>query len=79
MSEEYKDYKCVRADIDNENGTLTLEFRDSQGYGWTRTAPVERWIESIENGFAFQSLTHELRRQVRNLLPEELLKKKGEP
>lgn len=62
---------CDKAEIDEENATLTLRFRDVHGVDrWERTSPFEIWQEHIENGYRFSSFRRSLRDIVKQLLKD---------
>lgn len=48
--------KCIRAEIDNEKGTLLLEFRDEAGIGEWRIMPFQTWWELLEAGHSMRVL-----------------------
>ena len=48
--------KCVRAEIDNEKGTLCLEFRNEAGIGEWRVMPFQSWWELIQAGHCMSIL-----------------------
>ena len=61
-------WRCTKAELDAEKGTLTLAFEHIDGIPrWESTMKFDRWVRQIEDGYYFRALQRQFHEIVKTL------------